>query len=362
MENKQGGKKTRSRVKAGGPDERQLDLWSLSASAPAPAPETESRNELQAVDLNHVSDRSPSLMAAIATAEGAPRATLTEAAPAASAEPASPDRQADETRTEVAIKPAASAGAARMVLPSVAASTPKRSLAEAPALRTVTAPAAAAAPAPSRARASAPLAGAERLPPLTRRQHDLLIYLRERRARGDRAPSLGEICKDLGLASRGSLHKQVVALVEAGLVEAMNGKQRGVRLIDAANDADGAVPMLGTIAAGRPIEALIRDELVALPDWLRVPGPCYALRVKGDSMRDAGILDGDVVVVEQRQHARNGETVVALIDGESATLKRIEQTPGEIVLHAENPAYAPQRYRPEQVAIQGVLVAALRRY
>jgi repressor LexA len=79
-------------------------------------------------------------------------------------------------------------------------------------------------------------------------------------------------------------------------------------------------------------------------------------------MRDAGILDGDVVVVEQRQHARNGETVVALIDGESATLKRIEQTPGEIVLHPENPAYAPQRYRPEQVAIQGVLVAALRRY
>jgi repressor LexA len=153
-----------------------------------------------------------------------------------------------------------------------------------------------------------------------------------------------------------------VALVEAGLVEAMNGKQRGVRLVEAANDEDGAIPLLGAIAAGRPIEALIRDERITLPAWLKVPGPCYALRVKGDSMRDAGILDGDVVVVEQRQHARNGETVVALIDGESATLKRIEQTPGEVVLHPENPAYAPQRYRPEQVAIQGVLVAALRRY
>jgi repressor LexA len=292
------------------------------------------------------------------------------AAPAA--ESARTDRQADQGSTQPAAKPAAAAGVARMVPPSVPATAPKRALADSPVARPVPsaapapsrvdAPAAATAPAPSRARAAAPLAGVERLPPLTRRQHDLLIYLRERRARGERAPSLGEICRDLGLASRGSLHKQVVALVEAGLVEAMNGKQRGVRLVDAANDADGGIPLLGTIAAGRPIEALIRDESVTLPDWLRVPGPCYALRVKGDSMRDAGILDGDVVVVEQRQHARNGETVVALIDGESATLKRIEQTPAEVVLHAENPAYPPQRYRPEQVAIQGVLVAALRRY
>ena len=206
------------------------------------------------------------------------------------------------------------------------------------------------------------IAAARALPALTRRQHDLLVYLRDRETRGERPPSLGEICRDLGLASRGSLHKQVVALVEAGLVEAMNGKQRGVRLIEAANDEDGAIPLLGAIAAGRPIEALIRDERITLPAWLKVPGPCYALRVKGDSMRDAGILDGDVVVVEQRQHARNGETVVALIDGESATLKRIEQKPGEIVLHPENPAFQPQHYRPEQVAIQGVLVAALRRY
>lgn len=200
------------------------------------------------------------------------------------------------------------------------------------------------------------------LPPLTRRQHDLLQYLQERVQQGRRPPSLSEICRDLGLASRGSLHKQVVALVEAGLVEAMNGKQRGVRLVEAANDDDGGIPLLGAIAAGRPIEALIRDESITLPAWLRSATPCFALRVKGDSMRDAGILDGDVVVVEQRQHARNGETVVALIDGESATLKRIEQKPGEVVLHAENPAYAPQRYRPDQVAIQGVLVAALRRY
>jgi repressor LexA len=372
MENKQDGKKTRGRAKAAGPDERQLDLWSLGGGGTAPAQETVSRNEPQPVESAKVFDRSPPVVASVAAVEAAPPAAVTAPAPAASVEPAAGARQADEQRREAVAPLPAPAGVARMVPPSVPASTPKRSPADAAvprpapaatlALRGVSAPATPATPGPARARTAAPLAGAERLPPLTRRQHDLLIYLRERRARGDRAPSLGEICKDLGLASRGSLHKQVVALVEAGLVEAMNGKQRGVRLVDAANDADGAIPLLGAIAAGRPIEALIRDESVTLPDWLRVPGPCYALRVKGDSMRDAGILDGDVVVVEQRQHARNGETVVALIDGEAATLKRIEQTPGEIVLHAENPAYAPQRYRPDQVAIQGVLVAALRRY
>ena len=200
------------------------------------------------------------------------------------------------------------------------------------------------------------------LPALTRRQHELLDFLHARAARGLRPPSLTEICRETGLASRGSLHKQVVALVHAGLVEAMNGKQRGVRLIEAANDTDCAVPLLGAIAAGRPIEALVSDETIPVPSWLRGSGACYALRVKGDSMRDAGILDGDVVVIEQRTHAHNGETVVALIDGEAATLKRIEQKPGEIVLHAENPDFVPQRYRPDQVSIQGVVIAALRSY
>lgn len=200
------------------------------------------------------------------------------------------------------------------------------------------------------------------LPALTRRQHELLDYLRRRALQPGPPPSLNEICRDVGLASRGSLHKQVVALVHAGLVEPMQGKQRGVRLVagGAANDGSD-VPMLGAIAAGRPIEALSRDESVALPDWLRSDS-CYALRVRGDSMRDVGILDGDVVVVEPRGHARNGETVVALIDGESATLKRIEQRADGVLLHAENPAYAPQHYAADRVQIQGVVIAQLRRY
>jgi repressor LexA len=211
--------------------------------------------------------------------------------------------------------------------------------------------------APPRAVAS-PTARA--LPALTRRQHELLDYLRRRSAEQRLPPSLTEICRDLGLASRGSLHKQVVALVKAGLVEPMHGKQRGVRLMQPANDS--AIALLGLIAAGRPIEALTRDETIEIPSWLRAEGDCYALRVRGDSMREAGILDGDIVVVAARDTARRGEMVVALIDGQEVTLKRIEPRPDEVVLHAENPAYPAQHYAPERVRIQGVVIAQLRRY
>jgi repressor LexA len=331
MENKQDGKRSKARPKGSSANDQQLDLWGLGGAAqPAPAAENVSSIQAQTVELDIVSKGSLALENA-----------LDGVSPSISAAALSPEvRLEDATPSEVRSE------------------EPAEYLVEAPSPRSAGTPRAR----PTPASGSVAAAAARALPALTRRQHDLLVYLRDRETRGERPPSLGEICRDLGLASRGSLHKQVVALVEAGLVEAMNGKQRGVRLIEAANDEDGAIPLLGAIAAGRPIEALIRDERITLPAWLKVAGPCYALRVKGDSMRDAGILDGDVVVVEQRQHARNGETVVALIDGESATLKRIEQKPGEIVLHPENPAFQPQHYRPEQVAIQGVLVAALRRY
>ena len=227
-------------------------------------------------------------------------------------------------------------------------------------------PARPAAPAPKPASAASvrrePVPASNRsLPPLTRRQHTLLDYLKSREERGERPPSLTEICRDLGLVSRGSLHKQVIALVDARLVEPMNGKQRGVRLARAAND-DSRLKLLGAIAAGSPIEALTRDESVQIPGWLRTGGDCYALRVRGDSMRDAGILDGDIVVIEARTTAKNGEMVVALIDDSDATLKRIEQRPGEVLLHAENPLYAPQRYASTRVRIQGVVVGSLRRY
>ncbi|MFN2338917.1 MAG: transcriptional repressor LexA, partial [Gammaproteobacteria bacterium] len=189
---------------------------------------------------------------------------------------------------------------------------------------------------------------------LTRRQQEILDYLREQDF--DPPPTLDELCRALGLSSRGSLHKHISALVEAGLVEPMDGKHRGVLLRDTEAAADEErLPFLGYIAAGRPIEAIPQPETLAVPAALRTHRPCYVLEVRGDSMIEDGILDGDWVVIEQRDQARNGEVVVALVDGGEATLKRIEQKPGQVILHPANGRLAPLRYTPEQVQVQGIL-------
>lgn len=195
---------------------------------------------------------------------------------------------------------------------------------------------------------------------LTRRQQEIYDYLQEHRF--DSPPTLDELCQALGLASRGSLHKHISALIEAGLVEPMEGKHRGVvlRQPDAVNE--DALPFLGYIAAGRPIEAIENPETIEVPPPLRTDKPCFVLEVRGDSMIEDGILDGDWVVIEQRDHARNGEVVVALVDNSEATLKRIEQKPGQVVLHPANSSMAPMPFAPEQVQIQGVLVGQMRRY
>jgi repressor LexA len=137
-------------------------------------------------------------------------------------------------------------------------------------------------------------------PALTRRQHQILDHLRRREAAGQHPPSLSDLCGELGVVSRGSMHKQIAALITAGLIEPMARKHRGVRLLALPEDGARRVPLLGVIAAGRPIEALAQSEALSLPESV-VPTPgCYALAVRGDSMRDIGILDGDTVVIEPR--------------------------------------------------------------
>ena len=197
---------------------------------------------------------------------------------------------------------------------------------------------------------------------LTPRQREIFDHLRARQGRGEPPPGLDELCAELGLSSRGSLHKQVQALIEAGLVEPPEGKRRGIRVVPEAMEEEGRLPLLGRIAAGRPIEAVANPETIEVPASLRSARPCYVLEVRGDSMIEDGILDGDLVIIEQRDTAKNGEVVVALIAGEEATLKRIEQKPDEVVLHPANGSMAPMRYAPEQVRIQGVLVGQMRRY
>lgn len=199
-------------------------------------------------------------------------------------------------------------------------------------------------------------------PALTSRQQSVYAYLREQALAGQAPPTLDALCHALGLRSRGSMHKHVQALVEAGLVEPMLGRQRGVRLRQPVPEAHEGLPLLGYIAAGRPIEAIEDPQSIDVPLSLRSALPCYVLQVRGDSMIEEGILDGDWVVVESRDHASNGEIVVALMDEAEATLKRIEQRPGQVWLHPANPQMQPLVYAPEQVRIQGVVVGQMRRY
>ena len=196
---------------------------------------------------------------------------------------------------------------------------------------------------------------------LTRRQQEIYAYLLENRDYFDHPPSHDELCQVLGLSSRGSLHKHIQALIQAGLVEPMDRSQRGIRLVEQPQEEDG-IPFLGTIAAGCPIEAVAQAETMRVPDQLLGSRPCFVLQVSGDSMIEAGILDGDYVVIEQRDSANNGEIVVALVANEDVTLKRIEQKPGRVILHPENAGMKPMTYLPDEVTIQGVLKGLLRRY
>lgn len=204
-------------------------------------------------------------------------------------------------------------------------------------------------------------------PNLTRRQQEIYDYLRRNLPQLPHPPTLDELCEALGLKSRGSLHKQVQALIEAGLVEPMNNLRRGIRLVEDETAVPVAselqeLPLYGYIAAGRPIEAIANPDTISVPPSLRTPNPCYVLQVRGDSMIEEGILDGDWVVIEQRDQARNGQIVVALVNDEEATLKRLEKKPDEVVLHPANSSMQPMRYHPSQVRIQGVLVGQMRSY
>jgi len=202
---------------------------------------------------------------------------------------------------------------------------------------------------------------------LTRRQREIFNFLRDNYESFASPPSLDELCAMLGMASRGSLYKHIMALIEVGLVEPFTGNKRGgVRLTAQAQNNDSTseldLPFVGYIAAGKPIEAVETVSYMAVPDALKTDKPCYVLQVKGDSMIEAGIFDGDWVVIEQRDYASNGEIVVALIENSEATLKYIEQAAEQVLLLPANSNMAAMSYRPEQIEIQGVLVGQMRSY
>lgn len=200
---------------------------------------------------------------------------------------------------------------------------------------------------------------------LTRKQREVYQYLVDNQDLfGDAPPTLDQLCQHLGLKSRGSLHKHIHALIDAGLLEPIEGLHRGIRLRqqESNSTSENQLPFAGRIAAGLPIEAIEESEQIEIPPQLKTSNNCFVLQVDGESMINAGILDGDYVIIEQRSSARDGEIVVALIEGEEATLKTLEQRPDMVVLHPANDAMQPMRYSPDQVQIQGVLVGQMRSY
>ena len=193
-------------------------------------------------------------------------------------------------------------------------------------------------------------------PKLTRRQREILEFLQQEAPHFEHPPTLDELAGALGMSSRGSLHKQIQALVTAGLVEPMNRLRRGIHLTTAgARACAPGLPLLGRIAAGHPIEAINQEQRIEVPRALCTTPNCYVLQVQGDSMVEDGIFDGDWIVVEPREQAANGQMVVALVDESEATVKRLIQRPREILLVPANSTMQPLSYAPDRVRIQGVV-------
>ena len=197
----------------------------------------------------------------------------------------------------------------------------------------------------------------------TDRSRQVYDFVRVYTLRHGYAPKLREIGAYLGIRSRGVVHRHLRALEDEGLLRIEPDRARGVRLRGrAATGRPGHLPLLGCIAAGQPIEAIPGEDEIDLSEFF-VNHNRFVLRVAGDSMIEDGILDGDMVVVEKRDSADNGEIVVALIDGLEATLKRLKKNrDGSVTLQPANAALLPMRYPASRVRIQGVVVGQFRSY
>jgi repressor LexA len=233
---------------------------------------------------------------------------------------------------------------------------------------------------------------------LTKKQRDLLMYIHDYTQRTGLSPSFEEMKLGLDLKSKSGIHRLINALVERGFLERLPNKARALEVKKlpenvtpaqpqqpsadivtprfknkpAANTGNRmsvatveaiAIPLHGKIAAGSPIEALRHEnDMVEIPMHMMGRNQCYALTIEGDSMIKAGIMDGDVVIIEKCDRANDGDIVVALVDDEEVTLKRLRREIGSIVLMPENDAYQPLRLAPHRVKIQGKLRSLMRNY
>ena len=218
---------------------------------------------------------------------------------------------------------------------------------------------------------------------LTRKQHELLCFINDRLSETGVSPSFEEMKDALDLKSKSGVHRLITALEERGFLRRLANRARALEVLkmpdrpeakhvrgpsaanlklpEPANDII-EIPLHGRIAAGMPIEAFEGTSMLSVPAALLGSGEHYALEVSGDSMVEAGILDGDYALIRKQEVARDGEIVVALIDDAEATLKYFRREGAMIRLDPANRAYDPQRYAPAQVRVQGKLSGLLRRY
>lgn len=224
---------------------------------------------------------------------------------------------------------------------------------------------------------------------LTRKQHELVCFIYDRLADTGVSPSFEEMKEALDLKSKSGVHRLISALEERGFIRRLANRARALEVVKMPERGDAPkavttsnvvelpkreapapspandvleIPLHGRIAAGMPIEALEGQSSLAVPAALLGPGEHYALEVSGDSMVEAGILDGDYALIRKADMARPGDIVVALIDDAEATLKYFRNEGNMVRLDPANRAYEPQRYAPKQVRIQGRLAGLLRRY
>jgi repressor LexA len=199
--------------------------------------------------------------------------------------------------------------------------------------------------------------------PLTKRQREILDYLNEFIQEHGYAPSLEEIGRKFGLSSLATVHKHLTNLEEKGFIRRSWNRSRSVEMVPMRTGGRAVeLPMLGYVAAGSPIEAVVGADTIAVPEDMVGKRDTYVLRVRGDSMIDEQIRDGDYVIVEDRHTADNGEMVIALLSGSDVTLKKLYREQGRIRLQPANPAMQPILVDPDQVQVQGVVVGVMRRY
>jgi len=199
---------------------------------------------------------------------------------------------------------------------------------------------------------------------VTKRQKEILDFVNAFIIKRGYAPSIGEIRGQFGISSPATVHQHLQNLQEKGLIRRSPNRHRSIEVIpsDSAEHNGVYVPVLGVIAAGYPIESYAEPINMTLPRELGADENCYLLRVRGDSMIDDHIMDGDLVLVRKASTAKPGQTVVALIDGREATLKKYYPESGKIRLEPANPEMQPMFFEPTRVRIQGTVAGVIRKF